>query len=333
MTVLPWVLVGILAVALIIIVVLWQQSKLAAEAAKDTLDDIDTALAQKSSSGLTSFADGAVFRLLAKGQINLSGKVHAFGVVQDEKGDASAFLTTDAMSALAGGDSFSSLQGKLHKVETTAPAAVTASPQSPTPAAPAAATVPPSTPPETEDEEDDGERTVMFIPTRDETPPEDPLAGFPNLLVHSGPDTGTRFPLPYKHATVGRDKNNVIALGDQGSSRLHCEIFYRNNEFVLQDANSTNGTLCNGESITEKVLEFGDRIQVSDTLMEFTAAGYESKDSDPNQATADFEKCLEREPNFLLALKNLAFLLERDVRRQKEADPLWKRISQLEQGR
>lgn len=333
MTVLPWVLVGILAVALIIIVVLWQQSKLAAEAAKDTLDDIDAALAQKSSSGLTSFADGAVFRLLAKGQINLSGKVHAFGVVQDEKGDASAFLTTDAMSALAGGDSFSSLQGKLHKVETTAPAAVTASPQSPTPAAPAAATVPPSTPPETEDEEDDGERTVMFIPTRDETPPEDPLAGFPNLLVHSGPDTGTRFPLPYKHATVGRDKNNVIALGDQGSSRLHCEIFYRNNEFVLQDANSTNGTLCNGESITEKVLEFGDRIQVSDTVMEFTAAGYESKDGDPAQAIADFEKCLEREPNFLLALKNLAFLLERDVRRQKEADPLWKRISQLEQGR
>ena len=333
MTVLPWVLVGILAVALIIIVVLWQQSKLAAEAAKDTLDDIDAALAQKSSTGLTSFAEGAVFRLLAKGQINLSGKVHAFGVVQDENGDASAFLTTDAMSALAGGDSFSSLRGNLHKVETTAPAAVTASPQPPTPAAPAAATPPSSATPIRDDDEDDGERTVMFMPAKDQAPQEDPLAGFPNLLVHSGPDTGTRFPLPYKHATVGRDKNNVIALGDQGSSRLHCEIFYRNNEFVLQDANSTNGTLCNGESITEKVLEFGDRIQVSDTLMEFTAAGYESKDSDPNQAIADFEKCLEREPNFLLALKNLAFLLERDVRRQKEADPLWKRIAQLEQGR
>ena len=75
------------------------------------------------------------------------------------------------------------------------------------------------------------------------------------------------------------------------------------------------------------MLERGDRIQVSDSVMEFTAAGYESKDSDPAQAIADFEKYLEREPNSLLALKNLAFLLERDMRMQKEADSLWKRVS------
>lgn len=331
MSVLPWVLVGILAIALVIVVVLWQQSKLAAEAAKDTLDDIDAALAQKSSSGLTAFTEGTVFRLLAKGQLNLGGKVHAFGVVQDDSGDASAFLTNDPMSALVGGDSFSSLRGKLHKVEATAPATAPASPQ---PSASTASTTPSTSPPIEEDEEDAADRTVMFMAPKDEAPQQDPLAGFPSLLIHSGPDSGTRFPLPFAKATVGRDKNNVIPLGDQGSSRLHCEIHYRNHEFVLHDANSTNGTLCNGELISqERVLEFGDRIQVSDTVMEFTAAGYESKDGDPAQAIADFEKCLEREPNFLLALKNLAFLLERDVRRQKEADPLWKRISQLEQGR
>ena len=167
----------------------------------------------------------------------------------------------------------------------------------------------------------------MFMAPKDEAPQQDPMPGFPSLLIHSGPYSGTRFPVPFAKATVERDKNDVTPLGDQGSSRLHCEIPYRNHQFELNDANSTNGTLCNGELISQvKVLEFGDRIHVSDTVMEFTAAGYDSKDSDPAQAIADFEKYLEREPNFLLALKNLAFLLERDVRRQKEADSLWKQF-------
>ena len=111
--------------------------------------------------------------------------------------------------------------------------------------------------------------------------------------------------------------------GRSGFVALHCEIHYRNHEFVLHDANSTNGTLCNGELISqERVLEFGDRIQVSDTVMEFTAAGYESKDGDPAQAIADFEKCLEREPNFLLALKNLAFFARAGCAATRKADPL-----------
>jgi hypothetical protein len=344
MSELPWVLVAILVVALIAVVVLWLRSRLAAAAATDTLHDIDQALADRGPSGLTSFEDGLILRLLAKGQINIQGRVHSFGVVQNEAGEARAFLTAEPMSTLIGGDSFSSLRGKLHKVdvghtpsEVTVPHAQSQSmsPPAPTPSAPAASVAPTPTPVEEEDEEEAGDRTVLFAPARGggEASTEDPMAGFPTLLVHAGPDTGTRFPLPFTHATIGRDKGNIIPLGDTGSSRLHCEIFYRGGEFVLHDASSTNGTLCNGEKISERILDFGDQIQVADTIMEFTFEGHEVKDANPTAAIGAFEKCLERDPGFLLALKNLAFLLERDVRRQKEAEPLWQKIIQLEQRR
>ena len=113
---------------------------------------------------------------------------------------------------------------------------------------------------------------------------------------------------------------------------LFRSISYHISHFVLKDAKSTNGTLCNGEKVAEHVLEFGDRIQVADTIMTFTCDGFALRLNDPSAAIGAYEKCVEREPNFLLALRDLAFLLTRDVSRQKEADPLWQRISQLEQG-
>ncbi|MFT5129874.1 MAG: hypothetical protein ACI8W8_003503 [Rhodothermales bacterium] len=331
---LPWIVVGILTVLLLVAVVLWQRARLKGEAASDTLAEVDAALAKQGSGGLSDFPESAIFRLLAKGQINLGGKVHSFGVTQAESGQTQAFLTLSSMSHLVAGDSFSALRGNLHKVDAGAPPASQPAAQT-APVAKLAPTPAPPPPPIDEDEDEFiGDRTVMFAPTRGAiTPAEDPMAGFPNLLVHAGPDTGTRFPLPFTHATIGRDKGNIIALGDNGSSRIHCEIFYRSGEFILTDANSTNGTFCNDEKITERVLEFGDRVQVADTVMEFTFEGNEVKDTDPNAAIAAFEKCLAREPNFLLALKNLAFLLERDVRRKKEADPLWKKIIEVEQSR
>ena len=62
----------------------------------------------------------------------------------------------------------------------------------------------------------------------------------------------------------------------------------------------------------------------------FSHKGFELKDSERGAAIAAFEACIEMEPNYLDALKLLAFLLERDIARQAEATPLWKRILDLE---
>ncbi|MBT6276010.1 MAG: FHA domain-containing protein [Chromatiales bacterium] len=335
MQVFAWVLSGVLGIACIVLVGLWLRAKIALAASQDTMTDIRSALEARTHA-ITTFPDNAILRLLAKGEINVDGKVHNFGVVQVGDGSTAPFLVPSRMDHLVGGDSFSTRGAQLYKVELGAQAAPESEPKnggSSEADIPARATPPPPLPLVDSDDEDVGNRTVMFAPARGASKSnQDPRAGLPYLHVEQGPDTGTKFALPFTRATVGRDASNIIALGDTGSSRLHCEVYYRNSAFFLKDAASTNGTLCNGEKITEQQLDFGDRVQVADTVMTFSCEGYDLQSTDPTAAIKAFEECLEKEPNFLLALKNLAFLLERDIRRKKDAEPLWRRIIQLEQS-
>jgi hypothetical protein len=113
---------------------------------------------------------------------------------------------------------------------------------------------------------------------------------------------------------------------------VHCEVAYTQNRFLLRDNNSTNGTIHNGTKIDKTWLEFGDKIQVADTELIFSCEGYDLKDDNPEKAIEAFESSLKREPDFLDALKILAFLLERNVARRKEAAALWDKISQLEKS-
>ena len=340
-----WVVAGICLIAAVVFLWLWIQARLGRRAAEETLLDVQHALAERERNRPGEFRANVIYKLLAKGQLQIDGRRQSFGVSQPDNREPEAFLTEVNMDALQAGDAFSAISGALHKVDTGAPAPAAVAPATPAPAPaspaptpvaakPAPAPLTPLAPVGGDDDEDISERTIMFAPSRGaEAPKDDPYAGFPYLLVTSGPDAGTRFALPYTNATVGRERSNIIALSDQGSSRLHCEIQYRRHEFVLRDNNSTNGTFCNAEKVDEKALNFGDSIQVADTIMTFSCDGWEAKDSDPDKAIAAFETCLEKEPNFVLALQHLAFLLERNVARKKEAEPLWKRITDIDQGR
>ena len=339
MEVLGWVIAGILAITTIVFSWLWVQARLKQRAVEETMQDVQQAVGASGpgARGVTNgnFDQDVIYNLLAKGQLNVQGKMHNFGVVGADGHAPQPFLSTVNMTHLVAGDSFSSIRGSLHKVDTggaaqsAAPAAAPPAAAPPTPAAP----VMPAAP-EPEEEEDAADRTIMFAPTRGASgaAPVNPFAGFPYLRVTEGPDTGTDFPVPFKESTIGREKSNTIALNDQGSSRVHCKIEFRGHEFVLLDNNSTNGTMCNGDKVTEKSLAFGDSVQVADTMMTFTCDGFEHKDNDPERAIAAFEQSLEIEKNFVLALQNLAFLLERYVARQKEAAPLWQRIMEIDQG-
>ena len=62
----------------------------------------------------------------------------------------------------------------------------------------------------------------------------------------------------------------------------------------------------------------------------FTCEGHDLKDSDAPKAIAALEKSIQREPEFVTALKVLAFMLERDIARRNEATPLWNTIARLE---
>jgi len=270
--------------------------------------------------------------LLAINHIDIAGVRRQYGVVS-VAGRAIPFLIAQNMEHLSTGSEFIMRNGYAYKVEDRKASgdSPAGSVQSQQPVQPVkAARVNQAT---QQDAEDVANRTVVVLEDRnDEALPLE--QAFPFLEVVEGADIGTRFPLPYGDAGIGRGDDNVVALSDNGASRQHCRVEYTDTDFVLCDQNSTNGTFLNGEEITEpRLLEFGDRIEVSDSAMIFSCEGYLLKDDNPGAAIDALKQCLNEEPDFLQALKNLAFLLERDISRKKEAEPIWERISLLEKAR
>lgn len=178
--------------------------------------------------------------------------------------------------------------------------------------------------------EDPGEapRTMMFRPPAADEP-VDNTAGMPYLRMEGGGQDEVRF-LEFGNTAVGRDQGADIVIQDAAASRSHFNITYTGNRFMLKDNQSTNGTYCNGARVDEVSLEFGDIVRVGETDMTFSCEGYDLRDSDPSKAIDSLEICVQKQPEFVPALKILAFLLERDVGRKDEATPLWDVLARLE---
>ena len=67
--------------------------------------------------------------------------------------------------------------------------------------------------------------------------------------VHAGPLAGKGFPFLSNSLTIGRAPDNDIILDDVQVSRYHAVLQRQGNEVILQDLDSTNGVLVNGEQI------------------------------------------------------------------------------------
>ncbi|MDP7302908.1 MAG: ATP-binding protein [Pirellulaceae bacterium] len=93
-----------------------------------------------------------------------------------------------------------------------------------------------------------------------------------SLFVTQGRDQGRRVDLQRPVVSLGREGSNTIQLHDSEVSRNHAEVRHRDNEFLLIDLESSNGTFVNSEAITEHVLQNGERVQIGRTLMIFTHA-------------------------------------------------------------
>lgn len=73
-----------------------------------------------------------------------------------------------------------------------------------------------------------------------------------SLAIIDGPDSGTVFRIDKPRITIGRGSSD-LALNDTEASREHAAVEIRDTLYILQDLNSTNGTLVNGQRITEPV--------------------------------------------------------------------------------
>lgn len=90
------------------------------------------------------------------------------------------------------------------------------------------------------------------------------------LTVIEGPDKGRRFELPANEPQLLGRSSEALPLGDPSVSRRHAELTPDAGEWWLRDLESQNGTLVNGQTITERVrLRTGDTITVGQTTMAF----------------------------------------------------------------
>jgi S1-C subfamily serine protease len=86
------------------------------------------------------------------------------------------------------------------------------------------------------------------------------------LHVTSGPLNGNRFPITKEGVTIGRDSTKcTIVLSDESISKEHAWIVPVDNEVVVIDRNSTNGTYVNSTDsprINKAALRSGDRVYI-----------------------------------------------------------------------
>jgi hypothetical protein len=61
---------------------------------------------------------------------------------------------------------------------------------------------------------------------------------------------------------IGRGAGNEFYLPDYHASRVHAEIRWNGEAYVLRDLGSSNGTFVNGAQVTEKTLGHGDEVQI-----------------------------------------------------------------------
>ena len=92
----------------------------------------------------------------------------------------------------------------------------------------------------------------------------------PNLFIYPKKDESFIFPLKQNKVSIGRSADNDIAILDPYSSGHHSLIYPKDNQYVVRDNNSKNGTFLNGKKVlTETILNKGDEVLVGSTRIVF----------------------------------------------------------------
>lgn len=80
--------------------------------------------------------------------------------------------------------------------------------------------------------------------------------------ILAGELSGLRFEVGPDGATIGKSEDNSIVIAEPTVSRHHARFLFANGLFILEDADSTNGTFVNGVQVSKKELSHGDAIKI-----------------------------------------------------------------------
>lgn len=87
-----------------------------------------------------------------------------------------------------------------------------------------------------------------------------------------GPDIGRRIPLVNSQYIVGRDSEAGLVVSRSSVSRSHARLFVDDdNNWWVEDLNSTNGTFVNEQRIRAQQLNDADQVRFGDAIYKFLA--------------------------------------------------------------
>lgn len=89
-----------------------------------------------------------------------------------------------------------------------------------------------------------------------------------HLIIIQGHDRGREVSVPATGLRVGRSHANDIAFPDEEASQFHCRFFFKSDgALCVTDFASTNGTLVNGQPVTEARLQPGDTVFIGAQML------------------------------------------------------------------
>lgn len=94
------------------------------------------------------------------------------------------------------------------------------------------------------------------------------------------------FPIKHEDTVIGRRQDCDLRIQTGDVSRRHCLISVEEDEAVIQDLESANGTYVNGERVAEKHLTAGDRVKIGPAVFVVQIDGVPAEIT-PEDATVD----------------------------------------------
>jgi uncharacterized RDD family membrane protein YckC len=89
------------------------------------------------------------------------------------------------------------------------------------------------------------------------------------LIVNPTSSSRREIALARSLVSIGRDPSNDVVLPDAMVSRRHAVIEFRGSQYFLRDCNSSNGSLVNGDRVSERNLRDGDLVAIGTARMLF----------------------------------------------------------------
>jgi len=112
------------------------------------------------------------------------------------------------------------------------------------------------------------------------------------------------YTLSKRITAIGRSPGNDIVLDTTSISRYHISLTYRDEQIILEDLESVNGTYIDGERVhahEPRLLHGGEEVQIGDIRMIFRPEG--DLPTRPNRFPEETQKIEIQQPDFSIALQ------------------------------